>query len=72
MAETSSELLARCATAIQSSDFPTVWQTVLRGHRLVAGAPLQHMQGGEAQLRIPLLTGQFLVFNSDSKRFSIL
>jgi hypothetical protein len=54
------------------SDFPTVWQTILRGHPLILGMPEQRLEGGRAQLHVRLITGQRLVFDSASKQFSIL
>ena len=71
--ETSEELLRLCIDAMRKgADFPTVWQDVLRGHRLVLGVPEQTMQDGRAQLHIRLLNGQRLVFDSTSKIFSLL
>jgi hypothetical protein len=61
-----------CADAMRKgADFPTVWQDLLRGHRLVLGVPEQKMEGSKAQLHIRLLTGQRLIFDSDSKAFSL-
>lgn len=71
--ETSEELLRLCADAMRKgADFPTVWQDVLRGHRLVLGVPEQAMKDGRAQLHVRLMTGQRLVFDSTSKTFLLL
>jgi hypothetical protein len=61
-----------CADAMRKgADFPTVWQELLRGHRLVLGMPEQKMEDGRSQLHMRLLTGQWLIFDSDSKSFSL-
>ena len=71
--QTSDDLLRMCADAMRKGgDFPTIWQNLLRGHRLVLGVPEQKMTDGRAQLHVRLMTGQSLVFDSDSKAFSLL
>jgi hypothetical protein len=55
------------------SDFPTVWDTVLKGHALVAGQPIQGFDDEERpQLEIQLINGQRLVYNSASKQYFVL
>ena len=72
MDQTSSGLLRRCTEAIRDgADFPTVWQTVLRSHWLVRGLPEQYLDGDRVLLRIRLATGQHLLFDSETKSFSI-
>jgi len=44
MSQMSDDLLRQCTEAMHGSDFPTVWQTVLRSHRLVMGPPVQYMK----------------------------
>ena len=46
-----------------------IWRSILKPHWLVVGSPEQHMEGDRAQLRIPLATGQQLIFESNSKTF---
>jgi hypothetical protein len=61
-----------CGDAMRKgADFPTVWQKVLRGHRLVLGVPEQKLEGGEAQLHVRLMTGQWIIFDSGSKTFTL-
>jgi hypothetical protein len=68
----SDHLLAKCAASIGSGDdFPTIWQTILRGHPLVLGPPVQGVSGGRLRLEVFLITGQRLVFDSTSKEFSL-
>jgi hypothetical protein len=70
--ETSSVLLQRCASAARDgADFPTVWDSILRRHRLVTGPPVQAIRDGHPRLEIPLMTGQSIVFDSSSGEYSI-
>lgn len=73
MAEKSAdELMRACVAAMRDgADFPIVWQTVLKGHALVVGLPAQGADGGRVHLKIPLITRQWLVFDSASKQFSV-
>lgn len=71
MPRSSDELLRQCSAAIQGSDFPTVWDSLLRGHRLVVGPPVQYLNGDRAELHVRLLTGERLIFDSSAKNFSI-
>lgn len=73
MDQTYGGLLRKCNEAIRAgADFPTVWQTVLKPHRLVRGLPESHLEeGDDAQLRIRLVTGQWLIFDSGTKSFSL-
>jgi hypothetical protein len=67
------DLLTDCAEAMrQGADFPTVWNTVIKTHPSVMGPPVQHLDGDRAQLRVRLISGQRLVFDSGAKQFSIL
>jgi hypothetical protein len=71
--ETARELLGQCAEAMrQGADFPTVWNTVIKGHPYVMGPPVQHLDGDRVQLRVHLISGERLVFDSGAKEFSIL
>jgi hypothetical protein len=71
--ESTGELLRRCvALSRAGADFPAVWQSVLKGHRLVAGIPVQSMSAGRSRLEIPLLTHQRVVYDPDGREYSIL
>jgi hypothetical protein len=63
------ENLARtCTDALRAGvDFPTLWNTVLKSHPLVAGNPIQRLAGGRPFLEIPLVRGRCLVIDSDAK-----
>ena len=61
--------LARLCTEVvrKGEDFPTVWQTLLKGHPLVDGIPRSRMDGNRSVLEIRLITGEWLVFDGDAK-----
>jgi hypothetical protein len=66
------QLIENCVGAArEGADFPSVWQSVLRHHSLVVGPPVQGIEQGRVFLKIPLITGQWLVFDSASKKFSL-
>jgi len=70
--ENASDLLHECAGALQEgTDFPTVWNTMLKDHALVAGIPIQKFEGTRSLLVVPLVTGQWLLFDGDAKEFSL-
>jgi hypothetical protein len=63
------ELLKSCIAACRSgADFPTIWNTVLKPHRLVMGLPIQVHLG---RLEIELFNGQRLIFYTDKKEFEL-
>lgn len=66
-------LLLQClASARQGTDFPTVWETILRRHPLVAGAPLQTYRNGRPLLEIHLITHQNLIYDSHSQEYTLV
>jgi hypothetical protein len=71
--DASQDLLTSCAEAMRlGADFPTVWNTVIKSHPTVMGPPVQHLDGDRTQLRVRLISGQRLVFDSSAKEFSIV
>ena len=72
--ETTNDLLLKCiAIARTGADFPTVWDTVLKGHALVAGPPTQIFDDETGpQLEIKLINGQRLIYNSASNEYFVL
>ena len=63
MEGTSHGLLQQCRMAADAgSDFPTVWHTVLKGHTLVLGPPIQQPDG----LEIRLISGRRICYYSAS------
>jgi hypothetical protein len=70
MADIVSRLVSECNSAqARGSDFPTVWRTVLRPHAYVAGLPVQGRDGNGPFLKIPLITGHFII--SDAAGFRL-
>jgi hypothetical protein len=71
-ATTPTELVERCKQArLRGDDFPTVWHTVLKGSALVAGIPRQRFEGSRSLLDVPLVTGHCVVYDGDSRDFSL-
>lgn len=61
-----------CTEAVRAgADFQLVWRSLLNGHPLVAGIPRERSEGGRRVLDIPLVTGERLVFDEESKTFSV-
>ena len=59
-------LVQRCSAARSSgTDFPTVWNTILKKNRLVAGNPVQAMEDGKPILKVLLASNQYLVCGRD-------
>jgi hypothetical protein len=69
---TASELVRTCLVAkAQGADFPTVWQTVLRGNPLVVGIPRQTITETHARLEIPLITGHHVIYDSTRNEYTL-
>ncbi|MCZ8542722.1 hypothetical protein OOJ09_00920 [Mesorhizobium qingshengii] len=63
MTDIVARLLSACnAMRNKGADFPTIWKDILKGHPYVAGSPIQDSGEDGPMLRIPLITGQVLVF----------
>jgi len=63
MTNTVAKLVGACnAERRKGSDFPTIWKEVLKTHPCVRGLPIQDSGEDGPILKIPLITGQFLVF----------
>jgi hypothetical protein len=70
--ERAHDLAQLCTALVQKgNDFQNVWSTLLKTHPLVVGLPLSTIQGGRAILEIRLITGERLVFDGESEKFSI-
>jgi len=74
VAETANDLVLKCtAVARDGADFPTVWDTVLKGHTLVVGPPIQTFDDEERpRLEIRLINGQRIVYSSESNEYFVL
>jgi hypothetical protein len=66
------DLLDACvAAAHRGDDFPTVWESVLKTHPLVAYPPVQRMVDGRPRLNVILTTGERLVYDSPTNTYSL-
>jgi hypothetical protein len=55
-------LLGVCEAAHRKgTDFPTVWNTILKRHPLVIGLPTHRIVDGQAQIVVSLATGHHVV-----------
>ncbi len=65
--------LAQLCTELvrKGNDFPTVWNTVLKGNALIDGIPRSTLEGAKSVLEIRLITGERLVFDGDAKKFNV-
>jgi hypothetical protein len=52
-------------------DFPTLWHTIIKPHPAVAGVPVQRWEDSRTFLEIPLLRGDYLVVDVDSREVSL-
>lgn len=68
------EDLARACTDMmrKGESFPAVWEKRLKAHPLTNGLPRQKLEGSRVILEIPLITGDFLIFDGDARSFSVL
>jgi hypothetical protein len=70
--ERAHDLALTCSELLRSgNDFPTVWDTKLKGHNLVIGTPRQRLEGIQPILEIPLITGERLIFYADGRNFRV-
>jgi hypothetical protein len=70
--ERAGDLARACTELVRGgNDFPTIWNTRLKGHPLVEGIPRQRMIGTQSVLEIHLITGERLVYDGDRKKFSV-
>ena len=68
--ERACDLAAFCTELVRKGeDFLTVWTSVLNSHALVNGLPESKLEGKRPVLEIKLITGERLVFDSESKKF---
>ena len=57
------ELVEKCiAASFEGADFSTVWNTILKKSRLVAGMPVQALKDGKPVLTVRLTTNQTIVY----------
>ncbi|HMN84799.1 MAG TPA: hypothetical protein PKA74_02250 [Bauldia sp.] len=72
MPPSTQDLLAAVRAAAEGgADFPTIWNSILRRHPLVAGSPVQRLDGTTALLEVPLILGRRLVVGPGSTDYAI-
>jgi hypothetical protein len=65
MGVSTNDLMQACNAARHAgADFPTIWETVLKKHPLVASVPVQGITDHGPVLEVPLITGQKILFRS--------
>src|SRR5271168_1466173 len=70
--ERAGDLARHCTELVRKgNDFTTVWSTLLKDHTLVEGIPREKLEHNRSLLRIPLITGELLVFDPDGKEFRV-
>ena len=70
--ERAQDLAESCTELVRKgNDFPTVWATMLKSHPLVNGIPESRIEGKRPVLVMQLITGEWLLFDSESKKFSV-
>jgi hypothetical protein len=70
--ERASDLARHCTALVRKgNDFTTVWSTLLKDHTLVEGIPREKLERNHNLLRVPLITGEQLVFDPDVKEFRV-
>jgi len=70
--ERASDLARQCTELVRKgNDFTTVWSTLLKSHTLVEGIPREKLEHNRNLLRVPLITGEQLVFDPDVKEFRV-
>ena len=70
--ERAHDLAQLCTELVRKgNDFPTVWNTLLKGHALVDGIPQSKLEGNRPVLEIRLITGEQFVFDSKGRKFSV-
>ena len=70
--ELAHDLAALCTQLVRKgNDFPTVWNTLLKSHKLVAGLPQSKLEGIRPIMEIRLITGEQLIFDGNAQKFSV-
>ncbi len=70
--ETATDLARRCTElAKKGASFAIIWGRLLKTHRLVEAIPRERIEHGRALLRIPMITGEWLIFDADLREFRI-
>jgi hypothetical protein len=66
------DLVRNCNEAmLRGIDFPTLWHTVIKPHPTVVGVPVQRLDGNRSYLEIPLLRGDWLIVDVESRTIGV-
>jgi hypothetical protein len=66
------KLLAQCVDARdRGSDFPTIYQTLIAGHPMIAGVPVHANDGKSTWIEIALRSGQKLIYRSAANDYAL-
>jgi hypothetical protein len=66
-----SELVRKCNDAMHLGfDFSAIWHSIIKDDAAVAGVPVQRHDGAHTYLEIPLVKGDWLVFDLETKKVS--
>jgi hypothetical protein len=72
MKETATDLARRCTElAKKGASFAIIWGRVLKAHRLVEAIPREKNVHGRTLLRIPMITGEWMIFDGELREFRI-
>jgi hypothetical protein len=70
--EKASDLARQCTELVRKgNNFPTVWSTLLKNHKLMEGIPRERTERSRNLLHIPLIAGEQLVFDAEVREFRV-
>ncbi len=71
--DTANDLLIRCNWAARGgADFQAVWDSILKGHPLVASTSIETFTDDlRAQLEVRLINGQRLIYDPATNQYSV-
>jgi len=65
-------LIAECTLAARSgTEFPAIWDSILRSHRLVESPPIETFEDEQPHLEVRLRNGYWLRYCARSNDFSL-
>lgn len=72
MDQSAQSLVAECTqSAREGADFSVIWDTILKGHSLVASPPVESFEEGTSHLEVRLRNGYWLRYSARSNDFSL-
>jgi hypothetical protein len=65
-------LIAECTQAARDgAEFPEIWDSILRSHRMVASPPIETFDEAQPHLEVRLRNGYWLRYCANSNDFSL-